>query len=71
MYQQGYQDGPNGNGQDRAWYAAPPRTDAPAPRRRSRSRAQSEQGAGTKAPSQASQPVQTNGYEQQAAQAVS
>ena len=40
MYQQGFQDGPNG--QDRAWYAAPPRTDSPAPRRRSRSRARQE-----------------------------
>lgn len=45
MYQQGYSDGPNG--QERAWYAAPPQSESAAPRRR-RSRAQTEDGqAGT------------------------
>ena len=60
MYQQGYQDGPSQNGQERAWYAAPPRTDAPAPRRRSRSRAQSD--AHAQAPS--ATPQQSPVYEQ-------
>ncbi|MBQ8556667.1 MAG: hypothetical protein IJ438_12470, partial [Clostridia bacterium] len=50
MYQQGYQDGPNGNGQERGWYADPPYQDAPAPRRRSRSRGQNDRDTG--APSQ-------------------
>ena len=41
MYQQGYSDGPNG--QERAWYAAPPQSESAAPRRR-RSRAQTGDG---------------------------
>ena len=41
MYQQGYSDGPNG--QERAWYAAPPQSETAAPRRR-RSRAQTQEG---------------------------
>ncbi|MBE5794259.1 MAG: hypothetical protein E7323_06220 [Clostridiales bacterium] len=53
MYQQGYQDGQGQGGQERAWYAAPPRADAPAPRRRSRSRAQNDANAQVPSPQQA------------------
>ncbi len=38
-----YQQGNNGNDQERAWYAPPPRPEAAAPRRRSRSRSRSEE----------------------------
>ena len=63
MYQQGYQDGPNGNGQERGWYADPPYQDAPAPRRRSRSRAQADRDAAMQAPSQMP-PQSAYGYAQ-------
>ena len=55
MYQQGYPDGPQRNGQD--WNAAQP-ANTPAPRRRSRSRAQSEANAATQAPPYAAAPQQ-------------
>ena len=58
MYQQGYSDGPNG--QERAWYAAPPRSEAAPPRRRSRSRAQADD----------SQPVQASSVAPAAVQPV-